>query len=283
MLIGLLRSRHGSPCRAMCGSFWTWGSWFQCCQAGWRAGIRPRLKRIEGRAVAGARPAGISRVVCRGSRRVGGACRCRAGCRKWRRRFKRNTNSVSGAEWLAASGHGRFRAPSEFRFLRTPMAKISRQHEMGGRCTDDLGLVVVVGQAAITASISIGNHPRARRRGPGNEGTKFCARRNPRSAPSGCGVARPRGDSSTAPAMRILPCGLRPCPPVAGSFADAEREGGLIDLDQVLKQAAIRIDHGTAQLVQHGARHSCNCRARAGPGVAGRRYHSSGWSRCERP
>ena len=46
-----------------------------------------------------------------------------------------------------------------------------RQHEMGGRCTDDLGLVVVVGQAAITAP-AIGNHPRARRRGPGNEGTK---------------------------------------------------------------------------------------------------------------
>ena len=45
------------------------------------------------------------------------------------------------------------------------------QHEMGGRCTDDLGLVVVVGQAAITAP-AIGNHPRARRRGPGNEGTK---------------------------------------------------------------------------------------------------------------
>ena len=47
---------------------------FECCQAGWRAGIRPRLRRIGGRAVAGARPAGISRVVrrCRGSRRVGG-------------------------------------------------------------------------------------------------------------------------------------------------------------------------------------------------------------------
>ena len=37
--------------------------------------------------------------------------------------------------------------------------------------TDDLGLVVVVGQAAITAP-AIGNHPRARRRGSGNEGTK---------------------------------------------------------------------------------------------------------------
>ena len=57
---------------------------FECCQAGWRVGIRPRLRRIGGRAVAGARPAGIRRVVrrCRGSRRVAGACRCRAGCRK---------------------------------------------------------------------------------------------------------------------------------------------------------------------------------------------------------
>ncbi len=45
------------------------------------------------------------------------------------------------------------------------------QHEMGGRCTDDLGLVVVVGQAAITA-LAIGDYPRARRRGPGNEGMK---------------------------------------------------------------------------------------------------------------
>ena len=30
-----------------------------------------------------------------------------------------------------------------------------RQHEMGERCTDDLGLVVVVGQAAITAPPSV--------------------------------------------------------------------------------------------------------------------------------
>ena len=46
-----------------------------------------------------------------------------------------------------------------------------RQHEMGGRCTDDLGLVVVVGQAAITAP-AIADYPRARRRGPSNEGMK---------------------------------------------------------------------------------------------------------------
>ena len=45
------------------------------------------------------------------------------------------------------------------------------QHEMGGRRTDDLGLVVVVGQARITAP-AIGDYPRARRRGPGNAGMK---------------------------------------------------------------------------------------------------------------
>ena len=57
---------------------------FDCCQACWRTGIRLQLRRIGGRAVAGARPARIRRVVrrCRGSRRVGGARRCRAGCRR---------------------------------------------------------------------------------------------------------------------------------------------------------------------------------------------------------
>ena len=43
----------------------------------------------------------------------------------------------------------------------------------------------------------------------------------------------------------------RRLPPTGGQFSTLNnREGGLIDLDQVLKQAAIRIDHGTAQLVQ---------------------------------
>ena len=91
---------------------------FECCQAGWRAGIRPRLRRIGGRAVAGARPAGISRVVrrCRGSRRVGGACRCRAGCRRPLRcggggSSGTRTRRDSGVDGRGA-GHGRFRAPS---------------------------------------------------------------------------------------------------------------------------------------------------------------------------
>ena len=50
--------------------------------------------------------------------------------------------------------------------------------------------------------------------------------------------------------MRILPCGAATLPACGRVSCGAEREGGLIDLDQVLKQAAIRIDHGTAQLVQ---------------------------------
>ena len=61
-----------------------------------------------------------------------------------------------------------------------------RQHEMGERCTDDLGLVVVVGQACnipLQPSV-ITRAPGAE--GPGNEGMKRkrCGR-NPRSAPAG--------------------------------------------------------------------------------------------------
>ena len=97
---------------------------FECCQAGWRAGIRPRLKRIEGRAVAGARPAGISRVVrrCRGSRRVGGACRCRAGCRK---PLRCGGGGSSGTRTRRGSGrcetgYGRSRAIGLVRFRPIP-------------------------------------------------------------------------------------------------------------------------------------------------------------------
>ena len=98
-----LQARFSDRAGGCAGAFGLEEVGFECCQAGWRASIRPRLRRIGGRAVAGARPAGIRRVVrrCRGSRRVAGACRCRAGCRRprvvgvalWRRRFQRNTNS----------------------------------------------------------------------------------------------------------------------------------------------------------------------------------------------
>ena len=50
-----------------------------------------------------------------------------------------------------------------------------RQHEMGERCTDDLGLVVVVGQAAITAGI--GDYPRPGAEVP--EGMKAVAEKSP--------------------------------------------------------------------------------------------------------
>ena len=75
------QSRFSDRAGGCAGAFGLEEVGFECCQAGWRAGIRPRLRRIGGRAVAGAWPAGIRRVVrrCRGSRRVAGACRCRAG------------------------------------------------------------------------------------------------------------------------------------------------------------------------------------------------------------
>ena len=88
--------------------------------------------------------------------------------------------------------------------------------------------------------------------GAGVPATK-ARRRRAEKSPIGASRMRhgsPSGDSSTAPAMRILPCGLRPCPPVAGSLAVRNGRGGLIDLDRVLKQATIRIDHGAAPLVQ---------------------------------
>ena len=91
---------------------------FDCCQAGWWTGIRLQLRRIGGRAVAGARPARIRRVVrrCRGSRRVGAARRCRAGCRRPLRcggggSSGTRTRRDSGTDGRGA-GHGRFRAPS---------------------------------------------------------------------------------------------------------------------------------------------------------------------------
>ena len=166
-----------------------------------------------------------------------------------------------------------------FRFENTRWIHVSTR--WAGESTDDLGLVVVVGQAAITAP-AIGNHPRARRRGPGNEGRRLRAEKSPIGA-SRMRRGSPSGDSSTAPAMRILPCGLRPCPPVAGSFAV---RNGRVASSISIRSAQAGCDpdrpwHGAACAA--GARHSCNCRARAGPGVAGRRYRSSGWSRCERP
>ena len=231
MLIGLLRSRHGF--RTVPGDVPLLDLRKLVSSAVRQAG-GPVSIEAEGRAVAGARPAGIRRVVrrCRGSP---GACRCRAGCQ--------GSNSSIAAQMGAARP---WKVPSAQRQVR--------EHTMVPS-TDDLGLVVVVGQAAIA-------QPSVITRAPGAEVPATKARRL-RAEKSPIGASRmrrgsPSGDSSTAPAMRILPCGLRPCPPVA-VFCGAEREGGLIDLDQVLKQAAIRIDHGTAACPR-------NCRARAGLG-----------------
>ena len=109
-----------------------------------------------------------------------------------------------------------------------------------------------------------------------------CARRNPRSAPAGCGVARPRAIARPRRqcASCLAGCDLaRPWPGLlrcgTGGWPHRSRSGPQAGCDPD------RPWHGAACAA--GARHSCNCRARAGPGVAGRRYRSSGWSRCERP
>ena len=87
----------------------------------------------------------------------------------WRRRFQAEHELV---EIAAQMGAAQAMEGSERPALQVREHTMDpRQHEMGGRCTDDLGLVVVVGQAAITAP-AIGDYPRARRRGPGNEGMK---------------------------------------------------------------------------------------------------------------
>ena len=119
---------------------------------------------------------------------------------------------------------------------------------MGRRRTDDLGRVVMVGQAAIAAP-AIGDHPRARRRGPGDEGMKAARgeipdRRQPDAARLALGRQFDRaGDAHLALRAAALPAGGR-------LLLRAQRQRGLIDFDQVLKQAAIGGDHGTAQLVQ---------------------------------
>ena len=124
--------------------------------------------------MAGARPAGIRRVVrrCRGSRRVAGACRAEQGVESRCGAAAAVPAEHELVEVAAQMGAAQAMEGSERPALQVREHTMDpRQHEMGGRCTDDLGLVVVVGQAAITAP-AIGNHPRARRRGPGNEGTK---------------------------------------------------------------------------------------------------------------
>ena len=72
----------------------------------------------------------------------------------------------------------------------------------------------------------------------------------------------PSGDSSTAPAMRILPRDLARLWPGLLRCGTGGSSGPQAGCDPD------RPWHGAACAA--GARHSCNCRARAGPGVAGR-------------
>ena len=103
------------------------------------------------------------------------------------------------------------------------------------------------GRSAIAPAI--GDHPRARRRGPGDEGMKAARgeipdRRQPDAARLALGRQFDRAsDAHLALRAAALPTGGR-------LLLRAQRQRGLIDFDQVLKQAAIGGDHGTAQLVQ---------------------------------
>ena len=90
--------------------------------------------------MAGARPAGISRVVrrCRGSLPM--PSRVSKAVAVWRRRFQRNTLVEIAAQMGAAQAmEGSERPALQVR----EHTMDPRQHEMGERCTDDLGLVVV--------------------------------------------------------------------------------------------------------------------------------------------
>ena len=143
----------------MCGSFWTWGSWFRVQQAEGPV-IRPPINGSKGGRLA-ARRAGIAAkpfccaTMSRSSRRVGGACRCRADSvestlRFLRRRFQRPRSRV-GADGISQAMEGSVALRPGSR--TTPMdPDPPRCSIVGVRCTDDLGLVVVVGQAAISFS-----------------------------------------------------------------------------------------------------------------------------------
>ena len=162
---------------------------------------RPRPRRVGARRWRLGRLGEIKR--CRDSRRVAGACRyvegrCGVAAAVPGTRTRRGSRADGGG-----AGHGRCRAP---RLQVREHAVDTRQHQMGRRRTDHLWLMV--GQAAIAAA-AIGDHPRARRRGPGDEGMKAARgeipdRRQPDAARLALGV------SSTAPACAscLAGCGL---------------------------------------------------------------------------
>ena len=198
--------------------------------------------------MAGARPAGISRVVRHVAvpRRVGGVVPMPS-------RVSKAVAVMAAAvpaehelvEIAAQMGAAQAMEGSERPALQVQNTRWIHVSTRWASRTDDLGLVVVVGQAAITApAIGDSRAPSPRSRQRRHEG---CARRNPRSA-SRMRRGSPSGDSSTAPAMRILPCGLRPCPPAVGSFT--VRNGRVASSSRPGPQAGCDPDrHGTAQLV----------------------------------
>ena len=93
----------------------------------------------------------------------------------------------------------------------------------------------------------------------------------------------PSGDSFDRAGNAHLALWAATLPACGRVFCGAEREGGLIDLDQVLKQAAIRIDHGTAQLVQQEPGTLVTAEPELGLELQGGDTIRVAGSRCERP
>ena len=166
---------------------------FECWKAGWRAGIAAPVeadRKTNGHRDRPARSDVLSDDA-RGRRRVSGACRCREGVEKTlvaaADPAEHELDEVA-AQIFAAHDMDRFRAPIASGSERSDGA--GRQHEMGGRCTDDLGLVVV-DRAGRNNRFSHRSHPSARRRSRQRRHEGF-ARRNPHRRQPDADVSRPR-------------------------------------------------------------------------------------------
>ena len=217
MLIVLLRSRHGF--RTVPGDvreLLDLGKLVSIAvRHGWRTGIRLQLRRIGGRAV-GLAPGLPGSDALSDDVAVAGGSEARADAEQ----------GVEGRCGVAAAvpaehelveiavqmGAAQAMEGSERPALRVREHTMDPdQHEMGGRCTDDLGLVVVVGQARITAPPSVITRARA----PRSWATKVMRlRRNPMMGGRDA-RGRPWGDSSKASAISRLPA--RPCPSTGGA------------------------------------------------------------------
>src|SRR5512134_251586 len=89
------------------------------------------------------------------------------------------------------------------------------QHDMGGHLAHDLRVVRVIGQAGVAGPSSV----TTRAPGAATAATNGLSVAAEKSAIGARRMRRgwPSGESSTAPATNILPCGLRPRPPAGGS------------------------------------------------------------------